>query len=151
MIKELYIRKGRLYNINEILPLIRARSHNKYNHSAERIMLEGDLVNVRSSRLITFRKSGIVCVCCGIVGAYFVKERHRVINGCRDIELFHLNLYGLDDNWEEVLMTSDHIVPHCRHSGRHNNRQTMCYRCNHAKGNREISNKDLAKELGLMK
>lgn len=144
MKKGTYIRKGRLYSVEEILPLIKVARNS--NHSAIRIMLDGDLINIRSSRLDTFKK-GVKCVCCGAVGVYFVKERHANMNG-KSGGFFHLNLYALDGDWEEILMTSDHIVPRCHQRGLRNNRQTMCCRCNHAKGSRQISNEELARELG---
>lgn len=111
-----YIRKGRVYSTEEIVPLLRG---DEAARGARRIPLDGDMVNIRSSRLGTFARS-VVCACCGIAGAYFVKEKHRhakTHGPGRNDEFFHLNLYALDDDWNEVMMTSDHIVPHCRRSG----------------------------------
>lgn len=66
-------------------------------------------------------------------------------------QLFHLNLYALDHKGREIMMTSDHIIPRSRSKGMglRNNRQTMCLRCNQAKGSRMISNAELAAELGV--
>lgn len=140
-----YIRKGRKYSVEEILPLLKTRRAGEW--SPQRIMIDGDPINIRSSRLGTFKNS-IVCSCCGIVGKYFVKEK-QIIMRKGDGNFFHINLYGVDENGQEVLMTSDHIIPHCKRSCLANNRQTMCHKCNRAKGSREISNIELAMELWI--
>jgi 5-methylcytosine-specific restriction endonuclease McrA len=109
-------------------------------------MLDGDSVNFRSSRLATFRHS-LRCVCCGLTGSFFVKEKHR-LNKNLTLLPFHLNLYAIDHRGYEVLMTSDHIIPRSKAPPNlTNNRQTMCVRCNHAKGNRNISISKLRKEM----
>ena len=138
-----FIRSGRKYSPEEIVPRIKSKSG--YNHSARREMLDGDLVNFRSSRLATFKHS-LRCACCGLQGSFFVKEKHRIT---KDLQLpFHLNLYAIDQNGYEVLMTSDHIIPRSKAPPNlHNNRQTMCVRCNHAKGSRNISIAKLRKEM----
>lgn len=64
---------------------------------------DGDLINMTSDRLKTFQTHGLACSTCGIVGAYFVKERHR---GDRR---FHFNLYAVRPDGVEVLMTKDRI------------------------------------------
>ena len=45
--------------------------------------------------------------------------------------------YAIDGNGKEVLMTKDHIFPHNK-GGKNNisNYQTMCVKCNVAKGSR---------------
>ena len=47
-----------------------------------------------------------------------------------------MNLYAIDENGKEVLMTKDHILPKSK-GGKDeiDNYQTMCIRCNEAKGN----------------
>jgi len=48
---------------------------------------------------------------------------------------FHLNLYGFDENGEEVLMTRDHIIPVSRGGKNHlSNYQVYCWKCNIGKG-----------------
>jgi hypothetical protein len=60
-------------------------------------------------------------------------ERHAN-NGNSNPEKYHLNMYGIDANGEEVLFTVDHIVPESKGGKRHlNNLQTMCYPCNQRK------------------
>jgi len=140
-----YIRSGRKYSPDEIVPMIsRPTAHSSW--SAKRELLDGDLVNIRSSRLATFKKS-LRCVCCGLEGSFFIKEKHRRIKD-PDSMPFHLNLYAIDANRCEVLMTSDHVIPKSKAlSGLRDNRQTMCSRCNQAKGCRNITIEKLRKEL----
>ena len=94
------------------------------------MVLGDDEVNIYSLRLYTFKSKGIKCVTCGIEGQFFAKEKH--INDNR----YHLNLYAIDSNGDEVLMTKDHVIPKCI-GGRNNlnNMQPMCKVCNENKGN----------------
>lgn len=140
-----YVRSGRKYTPGEILPLVRGSpSHGGRN--TKRVSLDGDEIGIASSRLATFRNSGLRCVCCGIEGSFFVKERHRRIKDPLAMP-YHLNLYAIDGKGCEVLMTSDHIIPRSKVKNVRNNRQTMCTRCNHAKGSRKISIEALRTEL----
>jgi HNH endonuclease len=98
-----------------------------------RISFNGDLVNVNSWRLITFKVKGLKCAQCGIEGKYFVKERS---NGEIKSQFYHFNLYAIDSEGMEVLMTKDHIVPRSKGGKNHiSNLQTMCFICNEKKGN----------------
>ena len=120
------VRKG-LYAIDEVLSHITDPDCLK-----ERVEFEGDMVHVASVRLKCFKFNGLVCVTCGIVGEYFAKER----SPCRSERvLYHFNLYGLDPEGDEVLMTKDHIRPRWL-GGRDDlaNLATMCKVCNEAKG-----------------
>jgi hypothetical protein len=140
-----YIRSGKQYNPEEILKLI---ENKKYPYKVKRVELDGDLINIRSKRLFTFKNYGIICACCGIKGQYFVKEKHRNTRRENERKYFHLNLYGIDGNGKEILMTSDHKIP-LGVGGKNgsSNRQTMCERCNHFKGDRKISNEELILEI----
>lgn len=94
------------------------------------INIDGDMIKGNSQRYQTFFTKGCRCVKCGIEGRYFAKEKHK--NASR----YHLNLYAIDNDGNEVLMTKDHIIP--RSKGGHNsieNYQTMCKMCNEVKGN----------------
>lgn len=99
--------------------------------SIERITLEGYTVKVTSVRLMTFATTGLACVSCGIKADYF--EVNDNTSGA------HINLYGVTKLEIPVLMTKDHIRPKC-HGGsdRLDNMQTMCLRCNNAKGSKWI-------------
>lgn len=96
-----------------------------------RVEIDGDIVKGNSQRYQTFFTKGLKCSCCGIEGAYFAKEKKA-----RD-KSYHLNLYALDENGEEVLMTKDHIKPRSKGGKDHiDNYQTMCIKCNLKKGNK---------------
>lgn len=102
--------------------------------SPKRIEVQGDMVKVaKSLRLKTFMYKGIVCCECGLKASYFVKEK------AIKEEPWHLNLYGLNEEGEEVLFTKDHIFPKSK-GGRNNlgNMQTMCVICNKKKGDKII-------------
>lgn len=123
-------RKGRKYLIEEVLPLI------IWDVKPNRIIFDEDIINVSAEKLLTFLDKGIKCSECGIEGKYFVKERHI---GGRGHEYFTLQLYAIDNQGEEILMTKDHIIPKC--SGGINdisNYQTMCANCNNKKRNRLV-------------
>jgi len=135
-----YIRKGRKYSVEEIIESI--REYKQSRKKPNKIELDGDQINIRSSRLHTFVKTGTTCVCCGLKGSYFVKEKHTN----NDTERYHLNLYAAV-NGGERMMTSDHIIPYSKQKGLSNNRQTMCFNCNHRKADRMISNEELRKEI----
>jgi len=114
-----YIRKGRKYSPDEVLVRIYPAGRWK-----KKIDLDGDMVKITSDRLFIFKKS-LTCVRCGIKGSFLVKER------CSGQPAFHLNLYAIDDDGNEILMTKDHIVPRSKFGPDHiNNYQTMCRKCN---------------------
>lgn len=95
-----------------------------------RIDFEGDNIKGNSQRYQTFFIKGMTCVECGVQGQYFAKEKHL------NDEYYHLNLYGIDQNGEEVLMTKDHIIPKSKGGDNHiSNYQCMCTKCNQMKGN----------------
>jgi len=92
--------------------------------------VDGFQVYVHSMRYKTFFQKGFTCTKCGRVGTHFVlvgddKSKRR-----------HFELFSDD----QVLMTKDHIIPVSR-GGKDSldNFQTMCKRCNAAKGN-EVDN-----------
>ena len=93
------------------------------------VVINGDKIKGNSQRLQTFFTKCLKCACCGIEGKYFGKEKD--FNAAR----YHLNLYALDESGNEVLMTKDHIVPRSKGGASElYNYQTMCVKCNIAKG-----------------
>ena len=66
-------------------------------------------------------------------GKYFAKERNP------NVKRFHLNLYAIDQDGNEIMMTKDHIIPVSK-GGKDmlENYQTMCMKCNVAKGNKMV-------------
>lgn len=90
----------------------------------------GDLIKLGSDRYFTFSKS-LHCAFCNIKGSVFYKERIINRHGTPCSETFHFNLYAIDNNGQEVLMTKDHIVPVAKNGENSiHNYQTACTRCN---------------------
>ena len=111
------IRTGRTYTPEEILPLV---------GQSKPLFLEGDRTAIGGLRLHTFKAKGVKCVKCGIRGSLFYKEKEQ-----RDAKRWILNLYAVDLNGKEVLMTRDHITPRSKGGlDKLKNLQTMCVRCN---------------------
>lgn len=93
------------------------------------------IVKMDSQRYQLFFEHGTDCVKCGLRGAYFWLEQNKNQPGTA----YHFNLYGVDDNGEEVLITKDHIIPKSKGGKNHvSNYQTMCIRCNMEKSNKVI-------------
>lgn len=122
-------RKG-IYSIDEVRDITKEYLFSPTNEKPK-VELDGDLIKANSQRYQTFFTKGTKCVCCGIEGKYFAKER-----GDKDVS-YHLNLYAINDAGEEVLMTKDHIIPKSK-GGKNDisNYQPMCVICNVKKGNK---------------
>ena len=105
-----------------LIPDVFAAMGSKY------MTIAGHIVKGVSARYSLFKKKGTVCVTCGLEADYFKVERFPNDNG------FHLNLYGIDHEGDEVLFTKDHIIPKAK-GGKNNqeNYQTMCSPCNFEK------------------
>lgn len=118
-----------IHSIEEIRELIEDVLFEEDKKNA-RIELDGDFIKGNSQRYQTFFTKGTRCVCCGIEGKFFAKE--KFVNA----KSYHLNLYAIDENDKEILMTKDHILPKSKGGKDHiSNYQTMCVRCNMTKGN----------------
>ena len=114
-------RKGK-YSIGEVFEYIDASPR-----GGARISFHGDSIHMRGPRMLNFRLHGIVCVSCGMRGAFFAKEQF----GDDDP---HLNLYGFNKQGSEILMTRDHIRPKAKSGTNHLfNLQPMCFTCNNGK------------------
>jgi len=123
--------------INTVLPCV---EYPKFKDKINRIDINGDLVNIRSKRLFTFKNFGIKCRCCGLEGKYFLKEKNL-----NDL-YYHLNLYGLTLENKEEMLTHDHKIPLSR-GGKNNisNMQTLCNTCNFLKNNSIVNIIELKK------
>ena len=90
-----------------------------------RIDFDGDSIKANSLRYLVFFTKGMKCPICGAEGAFFAKEKNN-----SDLH-WHLNLYAIDEDGDELLMTKDHIVPRSK-GGKDTieNLQPMCVRCN---------------------
>lgn len=121
-------RKG-VYNIHETFQKL----FPYWNLSREDAVMDfdGDPLRANSVRYKVFHNS-LKCCVCGIEGKFFAKERSLPAFS----DKFHLNLYAMDEDGKEVLMTKDHIIPKSKGgSNGVENMQTMCCRCNEKKGN----------------
>lgn len=121
------------FSHQEILPLIgKAKTHEPtilQASSGERFRVR---VNGDKFRLL---KKQPTCACCGIMGAIWVMEQPKELQGT---DRAVLNLYGVTKRGRWVLMTKDHIVPRAR-GGKNalENYQTMCHACNIIKSDLE--------------
>lgn len=124
------------YQPEEVLPFLpRAKDYPK-NFKLKKVVrdYDGDPIKMGSERYYTFEKS-LCCSFCQIKGSFFAKERHVGKDG-KPLQngTYHLNLYAIDDNGNEVLMTKDHIIPKARGGkDRLSNYQTACAVCNEKK------------------
>ncbi len=81
-------------------------------------------------RATVFKTLGTKCVKCGLEGEYFAIDKHKDGD-------FHLDLFGIDSNGDEVLMTVDHILPKSKGGPHHiDNFQPMCMPCNMKKADK---------------
>lgn len=124
------------YKPEEVLPFLpRAKNYPK-NFKLKKVTrdYDGDPIKMGSERYYTFEKS-LKCCFCGVKGVFFAKERHVRPDGTPlQNGAFHLNLYAIDENGNEVLMTKDHIIPKARGGkNRLSNYQTACAVCNEEK------------------
>lgn len=93
----------------------------------------GYKVHMDSRRYQLFKLKGVKCVSCGVEGKYFKLELPNKLHRP------HFNLYAVDNEGKEVLMTKDHIIPASKHGNNGlSNLQTMCSICNTNKGNKVI-------------
>lgn len=115
-----YVRAS-VVSLDEVLPLIPT--------SGKRVLVGGEMVKAESLRMRTFKEKGQVCVACGLSATHFAIERHN------HETVFHINMYGVDAEGDEVLFTHDHVIPKSK-GGADNisNTATMCGPCNWTKG-----------------
>ena len=107
--------------------------HYDSNDRKKKADFEGDMIKPYSLRYKTFMRKCTTCVCCGMEAQFFVKERHQSHKPQKynPNEPYHLNLYGVNEEGEEILFTKDHVLAKAL-GGKDNidNMQTMCSVCN---------------------
>lgn len=133
------------YPVDKIFPLV----VNPDMVERRKVNLDGDMIKVSSWRLYNFKMNGCTCVKCGITGSFFAKEKSSEKNDGS----YHLNLYAIDKDGNEVLMTKDHVTPKSvGGKNRIENYQTMCVLCNEEKGNgKQKNSKEKKKEIKTSK
>jgi len=122
-----HIRKGDAIPVEDILHKLKnvQRDGNQY------MLIDGDPVKITSQRYAVFQKS-LTCKHCGLIGSIFYKEK-----GHPSYRAFHLNLYAIDKQGNEILMTKDHRIPKSKGGPNDlSNYDTMCVKCNVKKGNK---------------
>lgn len=125
--------KKESYPAEDILKLVPDRkifSDGKIKPRKYILNINGDMIKMASDRYYTFLKS-LKCAYCSIEGKFMRKERILNHKGKPTTERFHFNLYAINSDGDEVLMTKDHIIP--KSKGGHNsirNYQTCCVNCN---------------------
>lgn len=114
----------------------KSKKNSKKVEETLEVEIKGEKIYALSDRYKVFFTKGYKCCDCGIEGKYFALERN--IN---EATRYHLNLYAVDENGKEILMTKDHIIPKSLGGKNHlDNYQTMCCICNNKKGNGELHN-----------
>ena len=118
-----YFRKE-CYTPEEVLPFI--GDYDKF--------YDGDPIHMGSDRYLNFATNGLTCVECGLTGTYFSKETDDMYS---PNPRYHFNLYAINADGHEVMMTKDHILPRSRGGADSiENYQPMCCKCNKRKGNK---------------
>ena len=98
-----------------------------------RINFDGLNLKIRSQRYQLFLSQETTCVCCGMKATHYASERFRSDKKGPA----HLNLYGIDENGDEVMFTKDHIIPKSKGgSNKLENYQVLCAKCNVEKGDK---------------
>lgn len=121
-----YVRVG-VFQLDEVLPYI-TKNKTKRVYNDYSILMD-------SLRCQTFLHSGTVCVACGTAGTFFALERH--VRNNKNPDAHHFNLYGIDKQGQEVMLTKDHILPKSKGgSDSLDNLQTMCIICNGRKADK---------------
>ena len=127
--------------IDEVLPKIRFDEKGRYSRKV-REDFAGISCKVSSLRLHTFQAKGCTCVECGLEASYFAIERN-LNNSTSQLELY--GVIDHDGDYEEVMFTKDHIQPKSLGGKDHiDNMQTMCIKCNVAKGNTKAGEPNIA-------
>ena len=124
-----YKRLG-IYSVSDVMSLI----HSTVSVSNQIIQIDGYDVRMNSQRYPLFKRDGVRCISCGVIGEYFALE----IQWKNEKSSPQFNLYGLNADGNEVMLTKDHIIPKTK--GGTNallNYQVMCCNCNVEKSDRE--------------
>lgn len=123
-----YLRKE-TYSVDELLSKV------EMHHTKKDIAIfDGDPIKLGSDRYKVFKSKGVCCVKCNIEGKFFAKERTYTKKESKIIS-WHMNLYAIDKDGNEVMLTKDHIHPVKLGGPYHlSNYDPMCQPCNTEKG-----------------
>jgi len=110
----------KVYSIETIFNFIKDNPEEMYY-----VDEEGNRSKLRRAKV--FFEKGIKCIECPIEASYFALDRWLD-------KSFHLDLFGIDSDGDEVLMTVDHIHPKSKGGKDHiDNYAPMCTVCNYLK------------------
>lgn len=134
------LRKNIKYPIEQVFEFVSAHvnvdNYLRYKNNKEyrkRYEFDGDLMKPWSLRYFTFMTKGCSCSHCGLEATHFYKERNN------ENESFHFNLYGINEDGEEILFTKDHRLAKSKGGpDRLSNFVTMCYPCNKKKADMSV-------------
>ena len=130
ILKGIYLRKE-TYSVDYVLSRIIPY---QYGIKTPKVDFDGDMIDMTSQRYALFRRKGCTCVKCGLIGTYFAKEKSK---GQLDAIGYHFNLYGINENGKEILITKDHYLAKSKGGKNHiSNYEVLCQPCNHDKGNK---------------
>ena len=111
-------RKDKHYSIEEVFSFF--EEHLDKKEPKKRVEFDGDMMKPYSVRYFTFMQKG---------------THSKKPSNYNPDENYHFNLYAVNDDGEEVLMTKDHVIPHAKGgSNGVSNMVTMCTHCNCEKG-----------------
>ena len=129
-IKSAYIR-------HSVLDPMDFLKHVEMHHTKKDLMpVNGVSIKLGSDRYKVFKFKGLKCIHCKKVASFMAIETFK---NRSEILSYHINLYGYDENGEELLFTKDHILPKSKGGTNFfDNYQTMCTICNAEKGSKII-------------
>lgn len=107
--------------------------HVEMHHTKKDLVLvNGVPIKLGSDRYKVFKFKGMTCSNCQTSASFMAIETFKIKS---EILSYHINLYGYDEQGEELLFTKDHIVPKSLEgTNSFDNYQTMCTVCNAEKG-----------------
>lgn len=100
---------------------------------AFRVQVGSHEVHVTSLRLRTFYADGAKCYICAKEATHFSADlfSNRPSN---QRQIAHMNMWGVDEDGEELLFTHDHVLARSLGGGDHlGNTKTCCTKCNNQK------------------
>jgi len=129
IVKPVYVRLGTV-KIDEVLDFVPIGKNSKLPSKKDFFKKS---IKLTSHRYKVYATKGIQCAHCGIIGLYFALEQ----SAAQKTNKYHFNLYAVDQQGNEVMLTVDHIIPKAKGgSDTLDNKQCLCFKCNNKKGDK---------------